>query len=120
VLAMAGIVLSKLGYNIYKARSADEALELFREGKRLDLLVTDVRLGTVDGPRLAALLKIGHPALVILYIGGKISDVSPLFAEGKTASEGYFLHKPFLPGELAEMAGAALHPAGEWVKPSLS
>jgi DNA-binding NtrC family response regulator len=120
VLALAGIVLVKLGYKVYKARSANEALDLFQGKKRLDLLVTDVRLGPVDGPRLAALLKIGHPALAVLYIGGKISDASPLLADGKTASQGYFLHKPFLPGELAEMAGAALNPAGEQMQRSLS
>jgi FixJ family two-component response regulator len=86
----------------------------------LDLLVTDVRLGTVDGPRLAALLKVGHPALAVLYIGGKISDASSLLADGKTASEGYFLHKPFLPGEIAEMVGTALNPAGDQLQRSVS
>lgn len=116
VLALAGIVLGKLGHTVLKARGADEGMALFPGTRKLDLLVTDARLGPVDGFQLAAFLKIERPLLPVLYMSVNGSDASRILPENGLPAEGCFLLKPFLPKELSDMATLLLRPSkGELV-----
>ena len=116
VLALAGIILGKLGHSVLKARSPEEAMALFPGKRKLDLLVTDIRLGPVDGFQLASVLKIERPLLPVLHISADISDASRLLAESGPHADEHFLRKPFLPKELSDMATLLLRPAkGELV-----
>lgn len=72
------------------------------------LVVTNVRLGPTNGFKLGEALRINQPGLRILFISGNVSDGTPLLMERKVPSDGYFLHKPFLPREVTEMFGLAL------------
>lgn len=116
VLALAGIILGKLGHTVLKARGADEGMALFPGNRKLDLLVTDVRLGPVDGFQLAAYLRIERPLLPVLHMSMNISDASRMPADSRLSADEFFLLKPFLPKDLSDMATLLLRPSkGELV-----
>lgn len=102
-LGLAGIILEKMGYKVVKARTAEEALDLFQKHKPIHLAITNVRLGPMDGFKLGSLMRMNQPGLRILFLSGNISDGSSFLAEHDAPADGYFLHKPFLPHELAEV-----------------
>jgi signal transduction histidine kinase len=81
------------GYRVLEAADADAAKEVCRrEGFDIDLLVTDVVLPDISGPRLAATLLEQHPRLQTLFISGYPADA--IAHVGLDGSPG-FLAKPF-------------------------
>jgi CheY-like chemotaxis protein len=80
------------GYNVLEAADADtaEAICAAHTGV-IDLLVSDVVLPGVSGPRLAEQLKARVPGLKTLFISGYPSDASSQAA----LAAGAFLPKPF-------------------------
>lgn len=80
--------LREAGYDVVSAASAQEALEL-AQGRRIDLLLTDVVMPRVTGPELADELRRAQPSVRILYmsgyaedaVGGWVADVGPLLAK---------------------------------------
>jgi len=100
VRALIGKVLSGLGYRVLEASDAAEAEALVAglEG-HLDLLLTDLLLGVVNGPELAQRLVAQRPDLAVLYISGYADQATML---GVMSSRIAFLHKPFTPDALAQ------------------
>ena len=81
------------GYRVLEAADADAAKAVCaREGDAIDLLVSDVVLPDMSGPRLAAILKEQHPKLHALFISGYPADA--IAHAGLDGSPG-FLAKPF-------------------------
>ena len=92
-------VLERNGYYVLSARHANDALQASRtHAEPIDLLVTDVVLPRMSGPKLAAALRAARPDLRVLYISGYAWDT---FEEDDVHPGEPFLRKPFSSLELA-------------------
>jgi signal transduction histidine kinase/CheY-like chemotaxis protein len=69
VRAYALRVLRELGYRVFEAGNADEALAIVRE-QQLDLLFTDIGLPNTDGRQLAVAARRLRPGLKVLFTTG--------------------------------------------------
>ena len=101
VRSMIRHVLSERGYHILEASQGAEALDL--AGKRrgtIDLVLTDVMMPQMSGPRLVRRLRQDRPNVKVLYMSGHTDSV--LTRQQVAASAQHFLSKPFTPLELAE------------------
>ncbi len=115
VRALTTQILEHLDYVVEEAGSAAGALEILREAKPLDLLLTDVVLpGTTNGPELARLAMRLHPALKVLCMSGYTSGVN---LEKAVNSDFPLVQKPFTTGELARRVHEILE-GGEEVRRS--
>lgn len=96
-------LLADEGYRVLVAASGEEAVELAAaERGPIDLLISDVVLGGISGPELAAKLKLRRPALKTLMMSG--------YPGTPTDSADDFLAKPFSPFELARRVRRILRP----------
>jgi CheY-like chemotaxis protein len=86
-------VLESAGYGVLRARTAIEATRMFpREGRKVDLLLTDVVLPGRSGRTLAKELTALDPALKTMFVSGYCEDkLSHPGASGKA----WYLAKPF-------------------------
>ena len=92
--------LEELGLEVLEAAEPDEAQQVCeRHRGSVDLLVSDIVLPIMRGPKLAALLKQRYPTLRVLFI-----SANPDFlADGDTEISGApVLQKPFGKEELAD------------------
>jgi DNA-binding NtrC family response regulator len=97
-------MLTRHGYRVISAASADDAMRVFSDGAAIDLLVTDVVMPHRDGVALANDAKRLRPGLRVLYISGH-DDPSRLRTDRR---HGRLLRKPFRSGDLAAAVRAAL------------
>jgi two-component system cell cycle sensor histidine kinase/response regulator CckA len=102
--AMRGMLetaLSSFGYHVLPASSGAEALRVWREqAKPVDLLLTDIRLGGMNGCELAMALNELQPGIPVLYMsGGTQDEIEELVKLPQPAS---FVGKPFRLGALRE------------------
>jgi signal transduction histidine kinase len=98
--------LRRRGYTVHEARDADEALEwTIRTGVKPHLLVTDVMIPGLSGPKLASRLLQVNPRLRVLYLSGYTDDTTEV---GSEELGGALLQKPFTPAALAERVRLAL------------
>jgi hypothetical protein len=107
VREFAGAVLQQEGYALLQAKSAEDALEVWRwHGARIDLLLTDVVLpGELSGLDLAAALQEMKPDLkVILTSGYSRESIDPAAA----ARAAFVLSKPYTPRALAQAVAGVL------------
>ena len=102
ILSMIQMMIRKLGYEVATVASAEEAVNLFQEGKlRPDLLITDMVMNGSSGLDLIHKLQPLHPDLKLILMSG--------YAERGLAQDGSldpsipFLQKPFTRAELAEI-----------------
>ena len=108
-------VLERNGYRVIEADSAERALELMTgRTDGIDLLVSDVIMGPVTGPELAAALQHANPALRVLMTSGS-ADATVI--KDLSAGSAAFLAKPFKPSELIDQVHELLsrvepHPNG--------
>jgi len=97
--------LSDFGFNVIDVRTTEEALEIIAQtGKKIDLLITDVTLGSMDGYSLAKLIKQELPDLKIVITSGY--DESTI--DNMELENYLFLSKPYTLKELIEIASKAL------------
>lgn len=91
--------LREKGYTVVEAASGDDALNLLKDGKRFDLLVTDVVMPKMDGPTLAKKIKDYQADLKTIFISGYTEDTfrKNLGHDAKI----HFLAKPFSLKDLA-------------------
>ena len=99
--------LVALGYLVREAANGPEALELIAEDSKLDLLLTDVVLGSgLDGPGLSRKISEMVPEVSVLFMSG-YTDRSVIH-QGKLDAGFKLLNKPFTRSELAQSIRAAL------------
>jgi two-component system cell cycle sensor histidine kinase/response regulator CckA len=99
VRAVAERALTRQGYNVLVAENGEEALEILgREGK-VDLLISDVVMPTMDGPTTVREARKMHPDLPILFISGYAEEQLRKSIDIPNVS---FLAKPFSVQQLAE------------------
>jgi CheY-like chemotaxis protein len=78
-LAYVGDLLTEHGYDVIAAASAPAALSVIASGRKIDLLLTDVRMpGPRDGFDLARAAKDRLPGLSVVYISGWVETLPPL------------------------------------------
>jgi len=64
-------LVRSFGYEALSAASSGAAVEVFqRRGSEIDLLLADVVMPDLDGPRLARLLRERRPQLAVLFVSG--------------------------------------------------
>jgi len=94
-------MLSDLGYAVVEARSAEEAIALFDQGLRPDVLVTDHLMPGKNGVELARIVKARSPRLPVLLVSG--------YAESEGIPTDLMrLTKPFRFAELATVLNAIM------------
>jgi two-component system cell cycle sensor histidine kinase/response regulator CckA len=112
VLSSVCAVLEFAGYRVMRAASAEEAVTLAaRYRKRIDLLLTDVRLPRASGPVLARQFAILHPEARCLFMAG-LPD-HPDLPEYVRQERHALLAKPFTPRTLIEAVRIALNPIAQ-------
>jgi two-component system cell cycle sensor histidine kinase/response regulator CckA len=100
ILEMIRIFLLDLNYTILSARSGEEALEIIKkEGKKIDLVFTDIVLPGIHGGQVAEVVKNAIPKAKILFTSGYQDDRISLtkIITGPVS----FIEKPFKPMFLA-------------------
>jgi CheY-like chemotaxis protein len=92
-------ILSRHGYHVLEARTPAEAIGISGEyPARIDLLLSDVVMPEMSGPRLAEVLKPRRTEMRVLYISGYAGDV--ILDHGVSDFSSSFLQKPFTPDSL--------------------
>ncbi|HKU40758.1 MAG TPA: response regulator [Polyangiales bacterium] len=98
--------LRSCGYDVTVAVHGAEAVELAKELRRIDLLVSDVILPNVNGRQLYEQLRELHPKLSVVFMSGYTDDV--IAPHGVLESGTTFVEKPFSQETLARAAREAL------------
>jgi CheY-like chemotaxis protein len=84
--------VADLGLHPIEAENGEEALRLAAD-EPLDLLITDIRLGGIDGWEVAERVRALYPGVPIIYISG-------FPTQGKSLPGALYLAKPFRPADL--------------------
>ncbi|MGG5811863.1 PAS domain-containing protein [Falsiroseomonas sp. CW058] len=97
--------LRDLGYEVTVAPTAEAAMALAYDMPALDLLVTDIEMPGADGAALAARLRVGWPALPVLFVTGR--------PPGPALAGEAVLRKPVTGPDLARavLEGLGRHPS---------
>ena len=98
--------LKELGYAVYEASSAEDALTVFGALDRVDVLFTDIVMGGMSGRELADLLRLKQPSLRTLYTTGYTRNA--VVHNGVLDPGVAFLPKPFTVEDLALKLRAVL------------
>jgi DNA-binding NtrC family response regulator len=100
VRVLARKALRQRGYTVIEARSAEQALDWMARGARPALLLTDVVMPGLSGPKLASHLLEQQPRLRVAYMSGYSYDAAQ--ADGAFWEGAPLLQKPFTPKQLVE------------------
>jgi two-component system, cell cycle sensor histidine kinase and response regulator CckA len=93
-------MLEKYGYEVVAAESATEAVRIVEEnGRRFDLLLTDLIMPELSGGTLAKQVSALVPGIRVLYMSGYADEV--VTRNGSLEPGAPFLEKPFSANDLA-------------------
>jgi two-component system cell cycle sensor histidine kinase/response regulator CckA len=108
-------ILTRNGYTVIEARSADEAWATAEGHKgRIDLLLTDVVMPGMSGADLAAKLQARRPDLRVLCMSGYTDEA--VVRHGILGSGMAFLQKPLTPATLLHKVRTVLDAGGPSAK----
>ena len=107
VRAVAERALARHGYTVLVAENGEAALEILDREERIDLMICDVVMPTMDGPTTVRAARKQHPELPILFISGYAEEQLRKSIDIPNVS---FLAKPFSVQELAEAVRGMLGP----------
>ena len=99
VRTVAERALTRHGYHVLTAENGEAALELLEREEKVDLLISDVVMPTMDGPTTVRAARKLHPDLPILFISGYAEEQLRKSIDIPNVS---FLAKPFSVQQLAE------------------
>jgi signal transduction histidine kinase len=117
VLALVHQVLTQAGYTLIEAATPDQALKLSAEcDDPIHLLLTDVILPDMSGPKLVQRLAATRPSMKVLYMSGYPEDA--LGPHGALDAGTAFIQKPFRPEALASKVREVLDQPAELIRPS--
>jgi CheY-like chemotaxis protein len=92
-------VLNGAGYNVVQASTGEEAVEYLESNPEpIDLVVTDVVMPGMSGPKLAEVIRRSRPGTRIIFISGYAND--EVARKGISAGDVPFVQKPYLPSQL--------------------
>jgi PAS domain S-box-containing protein len=107
-------VLKKYGHRVIQAANGDEALTIFeQEGRRIDMVLTDMVMPGKSGRELIAELRKIRPRIKALFMTGYTDDIA--MQKGSLEEGTEVLHKPFSPEELARRVHELLEVPGDGV-----
>ncbi|MDA0989658.1 MAG: response regulator [Verrucomicrobia bacterium] len=99
LLALLDTYLTRLGYRILPAASAQEALAAMESSDgSVDMLICDVVLPDLNGPNLLTELRRQHPVLPVLFMSAYPGD--SIIQRGVIRPGMPFISKPFTPPQL--------------------
>jgi two-component system cell cycle sensor histidine kinase/response regulator CckA len=101
-------VLRSLGYEVLEAANGDDAQQLIgrRNGRKIDLLLTDVVMPQMSGRCFAEWMSKTSPGTKVIFISGYLQE--SLQPQDRRDQEMFFLPKPFDPEQLATKIRQAL------------
>jgi PAS domain S-box-containing protein len=100
--------LTALGYRVIEAADGIDALAIVeRDGRAIDLLLTDAVMPNLGGRELIQRLRASHPQIKAVLMSGYANSTSPTVFDEET-TEVVFLQKPFAQAELAKALQQAL------------
>src|SRR5262249_31146811 len=101
-------MLRSLGYEVIEAANGDDARRLLSEndGRKIDLLLADMVMPQISGPRFADSLRAAHPNVTVLFTSGYLEE--SLHPGDRRGPEMFFLRKPFDVEQLAAKVREAL------------
>jgi two-component system cell cycle sensor histidine kinase/response regulator CckA len=99
VRAVAERALARHGYNVLVAENGEAALEILAREPRIDLMISDVVMPTMDGPTTVRAARLMHADLPILFISGYAEEQLRKSIDIPNVA---FLAKPFSVQQLAE------------------
>ena len=105
VRAVAERALTRHGYAVITADSAEDALEVIGRGEPIDLLISDVVMPGMDGPAMVEEARKQRPDLKVLFMSGYAEEQ---LRDSIGVDNAHFLPKPFSVQDLAEAAKRAL------------
>ena len=105
VRAVAERALARHGYTVLLAENGEAAIEILDREKRVDLMISDVVMPTMDGPTTAREARLRQPDLPILFISGYAEEQLRQSIDLERVA---FLAKPFSVQKLAEATRDAL------------
>jgi two-component system cell cycle sensor histidine kinase/response regulator CckA len=114
VRAVAERALTRHGYTVLSAENGEAALEILEREEKIELMISDVVMPTMDGPTTVRAARKMHPDLPILFISGYAEEQLRKSIDIPNVS---FLAKPFSVQQLAEVVrdvlGSAAKPDAE-------
>ncbi len=114
VRALTRTILERLGYQVFDAPDPRAAEVVFAEhGGKFSLLVTDVIMPGMSGPKLYERLVLRNPDLRVVYVSGYTDD--GIVRQGEMESHLDFLQKPFTADALGLRVRAVLDQKSESV-----
>ncbi len=105
VRAVAERALVRQGYVVETACDGEEGVSLFAEGKRYDLIISDVVMPNMDGPAMARVLRSTYGNVKILFMSGYAEEQ---LRQSINLDNVFFLPKPFSVQQIAEAVRDAL------------
>ena len=99
--------LTRHGYTVLTAENGEAALEILAREDKVDLMISDVVMPTMDGPTTVREARKTHPDLPILFISGYAEEQLRKSIDLERVA---FLAKPFSVQKLAEATRDALQP----------
>jgi signal transduction histidine kinase/CheY-like chemotaxis protein len=96
--------LERAGYRVLAVGDGEDALRMAAATPHIDVLVTDVVMPGMSGPRLADHLRAARPRLPVLFMSGFSRDLP----ESLQPPAGSLLQKPFTPERLAARVAETL------------
>jgi len=93
VQEVAYIALDRKGYNVHRANTGKEALQLCKKAsKQYDLVITDIRMPKMDGTELVKKIRKQWPETKVIYMSGYSPED---ILEDRETKNAIFLEKPF-------------------------
>jgi CheY-like chemotaxis protein len=93
IRTLASMILKSAGYQVLTAANGVEGVALYRSyAKRIDLVITDLKMPVMDGYRMVRLIRETNGAARIICMSG--------FADEEIPQGVMFLSKPFGPDKL--------------------
>lgn len=101
IRALVRKILRRQGYEVLEAANGQEALTLCRtQGRRVDLLITDLLMPQMGGRELVERLQAQGHEMKVLYVSGYTDDTTVYSGELPPGTA--FLQKPFTLGSLLD------------------
>jgi DNA-binding NtrC family response regulator len=97
--------LTSQGWSISVTESGEKALDILRQ-KKIDLILTDIRMPEMDGLTLAAEVRQAHPEIPVVVMTGYPSVESAVAALRTRVAD--YVTKPFNIHQLHKLLKAAL------------
>jgi DNA-binding NtrC family response regulator len=110
IVQLARTVLFLDGYTVLCGCNGEDALHVnAHHDSPIHMLLTDVRMGALNGCDLADAMRRARPGIKVLYMSAYTDDER--VARDVEAGRAGFMPKPFSPSELLARVGTALYGA---------